>query len=445
MKKIIILFCLLISSCSFAQKTFEENVDRLVEEAVERNRYSGSILVMQDDHQIMAKGYGLANPEHNILNRPDTAFRIGSMTKQFTAMGVMILKERGELRLSDTVGNYFPDFELTKDITVHQLLTHSSGLVNYTSLPFYQEIMRLQHTSKALIDRLHTYPLHFEPGTSTGYSNSNYLLLTAIIEKVAGVTFEEFLEVEIFKKLGMKTTGLDSHRKLIPNRALGLSVSEQGVVPADFIDVSVANGAGAMYSTLNDLAIWYRAIRDNRLIGPETTELMLTPFKNGFAAGWFVGQGDMGKKVSHGGAINGFESHIAFYPDSDSLIVVLSNVEESVTSTLAKKLEEGLFKGLFEPFEFFDEIPLNIEEAKRIVGLYELNSDLKLEITFEEEQLYAQATGQPKVEVFQAGANLYFLKVVDAKLSFIFDERNNVTQLLLEQNGRPTLWVRKED
>lgn len=442
-RNFIALFCILLSSCSFAQKSFEQKVDELLEEPIRRNRYHGSLLVMQQDQIVMAKGYGYANPEHNLKNQIDTVFRIGSVTKQFTAMAIMILEERGELTLDDRVGSYFPDYKNAKNITIKQLLTHSSGITNYTELPFYLEIIRLPQEKKGLIERLHSFPLLFEPGETTSYSNSNYLLLTAIIEKTAQTSYEDFLKKEIFKKLKMNSTGIDNHLKLIPNRALGLSLNDQKLVPADFIDVSVANGAGAMYSTVHDLSIWYKAIRDHKLISPETTEEMLTPFKHGFASGWFVANRNGGKRVSHSGGINGFEAQISFYPETDSLVVVLSNIEHSVTGDITKKLEEGLLKDQFEPFEFLDEVPLNLEEAKRVLGTYILNADLQLKITLEEDKLYAQATNQSKVQVFQAGENSYFLSIIDAKIKFVFNEKNEVTQLVLNQSGQDSYWTKK--
>ena len=419
-----------------------QRVDELLREVVSKQEFAGTVLVFQKDEILFAKGYGLANPEHNIANDVHTVFRIGSMTKQFTAMAIMMLVEDGKVSLDDSVVKYLPGFEAAKDVKIRNLLTHSSGIKNYTNLEFYQEIKRRHNREIDIIERLYDLPLDFNPEEHAVYSNSNYLVLAYIIGKASGTSYENFLEKRIFRKLGLNSTGLDNHRKVVPYRASGLVPSGNGFMLADFVDMSVPRGAGDVYSSVLDLSKWYKALRDYELISKSSTETMLTPFKNVFAFGWLISQDKSRRKISHGGGIDGFRSHIAFYPESDSLIVVLSNVEGYWTWEVSTRLENILFEEEVKPFELYDEVPLDVEQAKDLVGTYELAPGVDLVITLKGDKLYGRITGQEAFRLFQTKENLFFLRMVNAQISFV-RKRGKVNHLILHQGGRDTKGMKK--
>jgi CubicO group peptidase (beta-lactamase class C family) len=216
---------------------------------------NGSVLVAYEGNVIFSKGYGMANFEHTVTNTPQTVFRIGSITKQFTATAILLLQELDLIHINDPISNCLPDYPNGEKITIHHLLTHTSGIPSFTSFIDYKKIMKHPTTLEEGVSKFKHLPLVFEPGEKYEYSNSGYLLLSYIIEKIVNKSFESYLDESILNALGMKQTGHDNIKKLLKNRASGYEVWGE-VVNAEFIDMSVPSGAGAMYSTTEDLFIW---------------------------------------------------------------------------------------------------------------------------------------------------------------------------------------------
>jgi CubicO group peptidase (beta-lactamase class C family) len=223
----------------------------------------GSILVERNDQILLDKGYGYANLEWQVPNSPDTKFRLGSITKQFTAACILLLEERGKLKTNDLVKNYLPDAPAAWDhITIYNLLTDTSGIPNFTEFPDYHASVATPTTPEQLVARFRDKPLDFQPGENWRYSNSNYVLLGYLIEKITGQRYQDFVEKNIFKPLGMQNSGYDSNTAIIPHRAGGYSPGSNGPVNAGYVDMSIPFSAGALYSTTHDLLRWgARAVR----------------------------------------------------------------------------------------------------------------------------------------------------------------------------------------
>lgn len=339
-KTLLLIQTLLLSSfLSFGQSK-NEQLDNLLGLYAEYGQFNGSVLIAHQGEKIYNKGFGFANLEWNVPNKPDTKFRIGSLTKQFTAMLVMQLVEQGKLELNSPISNYLPNYPKPNadSITIHHLLTHSSGIINYTEIRNLQGNLNLhRYTPDEFVQFFADSTLQFKPGTKFSYSNSGYFLLGFILEKVTNKSYELLLKENIFVPLKMNNTGYDHHRTILKNRASGYQREWNGTVllNAPYLDMSVPYAAGAIYSTVEDLFLWDQALYTNQLLSKENTELLFKEHiqteSNHYGYGWGIANIPLGesddhiKVATHGGAINGFHTEIMRNPSDSSLIVLLNN------------------------------------------------------------------------------------------------------------------------
>ena len=313
-------------------------MDEVVQTYVRDKAFMGAVLVARGTDVILSKGYGSANLEWDIPNTPATKFRLGSITKQFTAASILLLEERGKLKLEDPIKKHMPEAPAAWDsITIFNLLTHSSGIPNFTSLPDYSSL-KLRDTPVAkTVATVRDKPLDFVPGEKMSYSNSGYLVLGDVIERITGASYEKFVTDNIFTPLGMKDSGYDSNTAVIPRRAAGYMPSPTGPVNAGFVHMSIPHGAGALYSTTEDLLRWEQGLFGGKLLSAASLEKMTTPFKSDYALGVVVRTAGGRKVVQHGGGIDGFNTFLAYYPDNKLTVAVLANINgESPTQIAAK-------------------------------------------------------------------------------------------------------------
>jgi len=294
----------------------------------------GSVLLAKSGKVILAKGYGLANIELDVANRPETKFRLGSITKQFTAVAILQLQENGKLGVNDPISKYLQGTPAAwNGITIHHLLTHTSGIPSYTDDAGYQAQMR-ERAGPPLdfINRFRDRTLDFPPGEKFHYDNSGYFLLGVIIEQVSGVKYEDYLRKNIFEPLQMSATGYDWPAAILKGRASGYSKGDSGkVVNAEFLDMGQPFAAGSLYSTVLDLYKWDRALYTTRVLSAQSLRSAFTPNKYDWAAGikygygWGIAQAHGHKAVGHGGGINGFSTVIWRAIEEDATAIVLSN------------------------------------------------------------------------------------------------------------------------
>ncbi|RPI61430.1 MAG: class A beta-lactamase-related serine hydrolase, partial [Lysobacterales bacterium] len=263
-------------------------MEALIQPRVDDKTFMGAVLVARGDEVILSKGYGFANLEWSIPNTPSTKFRLGSVTKQFTAAAILLLADRGKLALDDPVKKHWPDAPAAWDaITIFHLLTHTSGIPNFTN---DAELMRTQRvmpsTPEKTLGHVRDKPLDFAPGERMSYSNSGYVLLGLLVERVGGQSYADFVRDNIFEPLGMNDSGYDVSAAIIPNRASGYA---SGMRNAPYVDMTVPHGAGALYSTTEDLLRWTQGLFGARLLSAASLEKMITPFKNDYAFGVIVG------------------------------------------------------------------------------------------------------------------------------------------------------------
>jgi len=343
------LMCLMACVSFLNAQTKAERIDALIQKYTEYGQFNGSALVAEDGKVILKKGYGFANLEWDIPNAPDTKFRLGSITKQFTAMLIMQQVEKGKIVLDDPVVSYLPDYPKPQGakVTVRHLLNHTSGTPNYTEFLDIRSDRKPYPVSQ-LVATFSARPLEFEPGTQWKYSNSGYVLLGAILEKTTGKPYEQLLQENILQPLGMKNTGYDHFEAILKKRATGYE-KQRVLVNASFLDMSVPYAAGAIYSTVEDLYVWDRALYTDRLISEKSKAEYFKPVLNNYAFGWGVSYVRLGEApdsvlaIAHGGGINGFNTLIRRIPAQHHLIVLLNNTGRTALEEMAGGISAILY------------------------------------------------------------------------------------------------------
>jgi CubicO group peptidase (beta-lactamase class C family) len=425
---------LFVTSC--AAQEIAPKLDEYLSAITKQGRFSGSVLVARDGKVILSKGYGLANVEWDAPNAPQTRFRLGSITKQFTAASILLLQERGKLSVQDPICKYFTDCPSAwSEVTLHHLLTHTGGIPNFTSFPDYQKTMMIPVTVESLVARFKDKPLDFKPGEKWSYSNSGYELLGYIIEKASGQSYEPFLQANIFGPLRMTSSGYDHYERIIKQRATGYSRQGSNLVNSPYLDMTIPYAAGSLYSTVEDLYLWEQSLFGSKLLAPKSLEAMLTPVKNDYAYGLAVNQQFNHKMVSHGGGINGFATFLAHFPDDKLTIVVLRNSDGGSPNpgVINHDLAAIVFGEKYEIPREHMAIKVDPKIFDAYVGQYELAPNFIFTITREGDRLMAQATGQGKLELHPESETKFFITEVDAQITFVKDSQGQVTQLILHQ------------
>lgn len=330
-----------------------DQFDKLVSRYYDAGLFTGGVLIAEHGNVIFKKTYGLANREDGTENESTTKFRIGSISKQFTATAIMLLQQQGKLSVHDTIRKYIPDYPSIGDkITIHDLLTHTSGIPEYITYPDFEDIAMHHVTFKELVDRFKNKSLDFEPGTQWKYSNSGYVLLGYIIEKVSGVTYDDYLKRNIFIPAKLNNTLTENPREIIQKRAKGYDLlDDQSVVNAEYIDLTSAQAAGNILSTLDDLYTWDRILYTSLILNNSSKSDMFKDQSGyGYGYGWAIDQAYGHQRLRHGGAINGFLSEISRYPDVESTVIVWNNtIFGEPNREIADGLGAILFNSAYKP------------------------------------------------------------------------------------------------
>jgi D-alanyl-D-alanine carboxypeptidase len=340
-------------------------VDAVGSQAVTSESVVGvSIGISRGGKLLYANGYGLANVELDVKASTDSVYRIGSITKQFTAAAILLLVEDEKIELDDPLKKFFPDYpKHGQDVTVAELLSHTSGIKDFTRLPTYRTEQPNEVTPSQVIDRFQNLPLDFEPGEKFQYCNSGYFLLGAIVEQVAEQSFEQFLQDRLFKTAKLKHTYSDKYTAVIPNRTTGYSRWNGNLRNAPYLNMKQTTGAGDLVSTVTDLLLWNDALMNNQILRPETTIRMTTKGKlnNGkptnYALGLFVRSLDGNKVIRHGGGINGYRAELAYFPDSKLTIAVLANSDNAQATRLSDRIAKQLLAQNKMPDKIPDKTP----------------------------------------------------------------------------------------
>ncbi|MDP4181682.1 MAG: serine hydrolase [Bacillota bacterium] len=424
------------------EKEIKKNLEEYLNAAAKYRNFHGSVLVETSGKVVLAKGYGMADYEKKIPNTQSTRFAIASMTKQFTAMAIMQLYEKGKLKLDDKLSKYFPDFPRGDEITIHQLLTHTSGITNYTNLEEFWSLNPNTVDQKAILDLLKIKPLDFNPGEGWNYSNSGYFLLGLIVEKISGKSLDNYLNKNIFMPLKMNDTGVvyKNDKKMIDTVGY---VGFLDISPIDdLLTFKSLYGAGFLYSTIEDLYLWDRALYTCKLVSKKTMDLIFTPHVDTkligyYGYGWVIQGEGKDKEIYHDGSMLGFNSIISRFPERNTGIIILSNNNFNGSSVYRIKsdINSILLGQKVELPKELKAITLDTGKIDKLVGNYEIAQGINFTITREENHVYAQLTGQDKAEIFPESEISFFYRIADAIITFEQDDSGQFVGLVLHQNG----------
>jgi CubicO group peptidase (beta-lactamase class C family) len=415
-----ILLCLV---SSLAAQT-GAHYDHQIQAYVHNGDFSGSALVARDGRILFQKSYGMANHEWGIPNSEKTKFHVASVTKTFTAAAILQLERAGKLKLDDPLSKYVPDFLNGDRITIEQMLTHTSGLPDFYSLPEYPLRKYQRVTLPDLVAWVKTKPLDFFPGSKSSYSNTGYAFLAFIIEQVSGKPYEQFLAEEILKLAGMKETGAFRDDVIIPNRATGYQPSFEGhgLRNAPAYDKTILTGSGSLYSTTADLYEWCRVVEGNKFFNVHEASR---------AYGWGARETKTKHKyIEQSGRDPGFSSHIALFPDDRLIVIVLGNLEDAAVNTLADDLAAialGEDPAVPAPRT---KVAAPVAHPEEFAGTYEVNPKFLLDLRTEDSKLYLRGTGGDYLPLEPTGKDAFFYRQLYVKVGFRRDKNGKIEALL---------------
>lgn len=453
MKLTIKIVIILIGQLAFGQDKVQK-IDSLLNAVYASKKINGNFLIAEKGKVIYSKSFGNANEDKKEKLNESSIFELASCSKQFTAMAIMILKEKGKLKLDDEILKYIPELSNYKGISIRHLLNHTGGLPDYMEImdSLYDKSKIATNKDIIAIFSKQNPKILFEPNTKYEYSNTGYALLASIIEKASGLTFADFLNKNIFKPLQMKNTFVYTRRfapKKIDNYAFGYVYSDglkKYLLPDEIKETKMVIwldgivGDGCINSTVKDFLKWDRALYTNRLLSEagmkEIFEVatLNDNSKTKYGFGWQVdNNADFGKIVSHSGGWPGYVTFIDRHITNDKTIILLQN--HNNVSIPVKSIRSILYNKPLPVVKVKKEIELSIEQLQKFVGTYEVKKDFEIKITIDKNQLFTQLTGQNTIPIYAESDTQFFLKVVDAQLLFEKNEKNEILKLFLLQNG----------
>ena len=432
MKKIIII--LLLPLTVAAQKNYHVLMDDYAQAAFKVKDFNGVMLVMQKGKVVYKKAFGMADREWNVPNTVDTKFRIGSVTKQFTATCILQLAEQGKLSIDDKLSKYIPDYPKGDSITIHMLLSHTSGIKNYTELPEFCAKAVLPLSTDSMIALFKNMPLDFSPGTKWNYSNSGFFLLGVIVEKASGKKFSDYLLENVIKKAGLKNTSMDRLDSVLAFRAQGYNKNEQGIWQhAKYISMEGPFSAGAIVSTVDDLYKWTLALHHNEVLTAASTKKMMTPYMNNYGYGIGIDSLKTHKRISHNGGIPGFITNLSYYPADDVCVVVLSN-NGSNSDEVSTKLASILFDLPVQIPYVPKEVKIDAAILDNYVGKYIATQPLDL--IKKDGKLYRHRDGADDVELKpESKTRFFYADGSERFIEFEIDKAGKIIKSWIIING----------
>jgi CubicO group peptidase (beta-lactamase class C family) len=429
----------------------EEIVDFIADDYTKEKSSAMSILVSEDGNVLFKKAYGYANMLDDLMANPQTTFRIGSITKQFTSTAILKLVEEGKLKLDDPLQRFIPDFPKGDVVTIHHLLTHISGIHSFTNDIKFLDRVKDPIIWADLIGEIKESPYDFEPGELWSYNNSGYFILGYLVEEVSGTSFEGYLKREIFEPLGMLNTGVYDNSVNYMDEAIGYSWENQEIALALDWDMTWAGGAGNMYSTVEDLNKWNEALFSGKVLGKDMMLEAMTPVKlnNGeeatafgstYGYGWAFSEYRDQKVIGHSGGLHGFSTNLLRFPELDATICVLTNAMPARyidPSAMSFELADLFFMDeLAVQSSFSENVVVNKDVFSDYIGHYEYPGGGIFTVSIEGEELFGAFPGNPRIKLFPQKEQIFYLKDINATLTFFRDSNGQTTHLEHQQSGQ---------
>ncbi len=430
----------------------EAQVDALFEGAVRSNTPGAAVLIAKDGTELLEKGYGLAQVDAGIPVTCDTRFRIGSITKQFTAAAILKLAESGKLSVNDPLSKYIPDWPRGGEVTLRHLLNHSSGIHNFTAKPGFTANVTNAIVLGKLVQSFTKDPYDFNPGDKFLYNNSGYVLLGFIIEKVTGQPYGDFLRKEFFDPLGMHDTGVYPSGSPLANEALGYAF-EKGAARRG-LDWHMSNvpAAGNLYSTARDLFRWNEALFNGRVLAAESLRAAFTvgllagddplhPEDTGYGYGWIIDRLNGAREISHGGELAGFGSYLLRLPEHKLTVVVLLNCVPHLPGLQQWSLAREIARRALGPdlrTNGLTRVAISVPPAslEAVTGRYDMGGGAILAVSLETNRLFAVIGGRNKFEIVPRSERDFFVASGDAEATFVSDTNRRVIKVILKQGGQ---------
>jgi CubicO group peptidase (beta-lactamase class C family) len=449
------------ASTTLAMPKLESVIDSILSEGTAGKRPGIAVLVMRDGKVLFEKGYGYASLEHDVRVTPDTKFPVASITKQFTASAILRLQEQGKLSVTDPLAKYFPDFPKGKQITLHQLLTHTSGIHNFALRPDYEISAASPIDFDELLEIMRKEPFDFEPGSRFSYSNSGYLLLGEIVAKVSGKSFAEFLKTEFFEPLGMKDTSVHApdviapHQvrafAILPHQATGYGFRDNVTKRMTSWDATSFGGAGALISTVRDLGRWNQALLAGKVLSEASLKVAWTPVnvavpkgtppdsplnQRGYGYGWLVSKVRGLLEIQHSGALPGFVGNVQIFPSERFVVAVEDNAWGSLPGLhpylLAGKIAQFYLGSKMQPQPNRKLASLSEQSLDGLLGRYDLAGE-QVTVTREGSHIFARVSLGPKVEIFPLSDTEFFWKDTGDPIAFTRDEKGRASRMGMRQ------------
>ena len=432
---------LLQATCAMAETPLEQRLDAALAPMFKPDWPGATVIVTRDGKPVFRKAYGLANVAEKTPMQPDMQLRIGSITKQFTAVGILMLAEQGKLSVKDDIRKYLPDFpDKGSTITIEHLLQHTSGIPNYTALKAFRSLPEEGVTLDQVLGVFAKEPLDFKPGERYSYSNSGYFLLGLVIEKLSGMKYHDFIAKNIFEPLGMQDTAQEGFERSARRHIKGHRLSGKEIVAVKDIDVTLAYSAGALVTTVDDMARWDAAVSSGKLLKPATWRQAFTscrlpqdaPCNYGY--GWNIGTLAGHRMIHHGGSIPGFTAQALRLPDDKVFVAVLTNGNGGAVNTpvIAYKAA-GIAIG--QPFAEFKPIALAPEALDAFVGTYVGADKVKRLVRRDGDKLVMQREGRDAMPIMAHAPDSFFMEGSLASLEFQRGSDGKVHSLLVRQPG----------
>lgn len=430
-----------------AHQDIVPRIDEYMDALVKTGKFNGSVLIARDGRVVVSKGYGMSNFELDVPNMPQTKFRIGSITKPFTAIAIMLLQQRGKLSVQDSICKYVTDCPAAwQQITLHHLLSHSSGLAKHDNAADYLKTAMMPMSVMQLIERFKNKPGDFKPGEKFDYNNNGYILLGYVIEKTSGQSYEAFLRDNIFLPLGMTNSGYDRHEPVIKNRAAGYQRADDAggsLVNSVYIDQSQSFSAGALYSTTEDLFRLDQVLYDDKLLSRKTLDAMHTPVIGEYGPaptygyGWYINRQFNRRAISHPGGVPGFTGMMTRFPDDKVVIILLGNLENSQVIRASRDLAAIMFGEKYEIPAERTSVKVDPKVLVAYVGEYEDRPGRITSIVIQDDALVLKLSGQPVgLPLLAQSETQFFHPVQDVQIAFIRNANGQVVEMTLRLNGR---------
>jgi D-alanyl-D-alanine carboxypeptidase len=401
---------------------------------VDADLFAGDVLVAKGGEVLLRQGFGLANREWNVPHEATGKFRLGSLTKKFTATAILQLMERGALALDDEIARHYPEAPAAwRGVSLFHLLTHTSGIPSYTSIPgFFQDMAQRDLSPRDIIALTENEPLEFPPGTQFKYCNGGYVILGQVIERLSGLAYEDYVREKVLLPLGLQNTGYEQVATIIPRRVQGYRNKNGRMENAAYLAMSLPYAAGSIYSCLDDLLTWQRALATAKPIGRAARDLMFTDYGHFYGFAWAIQTQFSRRQYVHAGGINGFSVVMSHYPDDDLTIILLANIQAAPVQKIARDLA-ALYFGVTEDEH---EVVLDPALLADYVGAYRLGPERILRVTQEGARLFAETEDYGRRELSARDDHNFVDKLIDWEVSFEADGVEQASRVILRRNGK---------